>query len=106
GNGTSGTGGFLTAVDDLGDAEGSQLGKCGRIIALDSVPAREVHTDRFRRHRIVWIDTIRANRPPGQDAISSTTRLADRLLQKTSRKRRSQMCMHRHTASGLAEDGD
>jgi hypothetical protein len=81
---------FLTAVDDLGDAEGSQLTKCGGIIALDSVSAREVHPDHLRRHRIVWIHAIRAYWPPGQDAISSTTGLADRLSGKDHGRRKSQ----------------
>ena len=46
---TAGTRAFLTSVDDLGDAEGAQLGKCVRVHALDPVPAREVHADRLRR---------------------------------------------------------
>jgi hypothetical protein len=81
---------FLTAVDDLGDAEGSQLSKCGGIIALDSVSAREVHPDHLRRHRISLDRRHPRVLASGQDAISSTTGLADRLSGKDHGRRKSQ----------------
>ena len=94
------------AAKDLLGTEGAQFGQRGLIRSLNPNRMSELESDRLGRHRIVRIDSVLAQRPRGEHAVTRTARLDDCLLEQAARYRRSQKAVDRDTACGESKDSN
>ena len=87
-------------------AEAPQPDESRLVRSIDSHGFREVDPDCLGRHRIVWIDAIRTQRPGGEHTVPRSARLDDRLVEQAPRLWRGEHAVDGDTTRREPKDGD